>query len=241
MNTRTKIILGFVYSLISAYFIIYKFVHQGFYYIQSGGGDWGYLAVILGWLLFSIASFPLIVVFKNVMKITSGSPARRYFYIMVTPTVFGTLVLLTLTITGRMIYKPLYEKKHIEIQNTVNVTPIRISVNSPAYDPTCSCTRASTNGLIDIVNAAPFPVEFQIRSSGSAVCQTGTEFRYRTLVEKGNFSKAFTCFYNPSDVFDKESVMKENFILTFREKNNDGVTVEKLFRVSEFRESAGFR
>ncbi len=208
--------LIFLYSALISYFIIYKFAFETFYHIQLGGGDFGYLAILLTWPIYLFCSIPLAFSFKKISK----------NILLFSPFIIGLLILVVLTFTGRAIYEPLYSMKMNEIQEKVTIEPVKFEVDKSS----------TLTGAVKINSDVNFPIIFYIEKIYEPIpndCQINTVWEYQ--ITKGQQIVEFNCGAGyPKSINPKASIL--NFVI--EEKENAGVKVKKTLPLNQFIEIA---
>ena len=223
-------VFGFFYSFITTGLILTYLVFIPYYHVKLGGGDWGYLNVIFGWIALTIVSVPLFIyTISDIKKQLTNNDKRslRISLAIISPTIFGYLLLIILTITGRMMFQPIYAKKKSILESAIIATPISGTLENPEFDPQCRCVRRKIKGTIELHTTAGFPVVAHLESSiPQSVCMIGTELSHE--IQSLNETLHYTCFIN--DFARTENSMDTySIIMEFQEKNNDAVTVTKSF------------
>lgn len=234
-----KIGLGFIYSLVTTYFVIYKLIIEDFYQVKPGGGDWEYLAIILGWPIYTIVSSPLLVVFYKKFKTTQNSRLKFLCLLTISPTLIGLTLLLFVTLTGRFMYQPIYEQKKLQIQKNVVVKPLTIVDQGFIYDPQCKCTRKRVAISFDITNDVNFPIYLEVNPSYVGECQFNLNLIH--YLRKGSESLQFQCFFD-NNVYPTMGNLPQDitYKLSFEEDKNAGVHIDKTYPESDFKKNNQF-
>jgi len=208
-----KTFVAFCYSLLLTYFIVYKMVVVDFYHIQLGGGDWGYLAVLAGWPLYIFAHIPLFLL-------------KQYSNIALFPSLIGIIILLTLTLTGRLIYKPFYKYKTHQIETKIVLEPVMLRILKE-YAASCNCMAPTMKVGLLIENKTNFTVRLGVNNYS---CQYGETFDY--YVAPGPQQRVeFNCGTVWPDKFNANTDALE-FVL--QERDNAGVQAKQTILLKDF-------
>ena len=238
---ETKLIYGFIYSLVTTYFVIYKFVFEGFYGTPDMLPDWGYLAIYLGWPMYIIVSIPVIIIFNRNFSKLQDTLSNLYFFIMILPTLFVFILLAYLSFTGRSIYKPLYEQKKLQIQNNLSIEPRQIEYQKPSINSQFNPARHVIKGIIKISNKVNLPIIIKIKPNDDKwFCEIEGNLYYYTL-KKGTELKNYYCYLNINENYDIANLSKLSFTFLLTESGNPGgVKKEKTYTIGDFNNKIGF-
>lgn len=235
-----KKILIFIYSALITYFVIYKVIWEEYYYIQLGGGDWGYATVIVGWILMKIAHLPIVLIALKDID-TKQNSLKKYLFrnyaIPLLPSIIGLIILIIFTFTGRALFQPLYNTKINQIQKKVHMYFSSIKIEKK-YDSKCSCISSKLIGTAEIDSNLDFPAVLEMKKSydnppGDSCIMDGG---FVKELANGSQSIVFDCGYRYPEKINQNT---DKFIFVITEKKNVGVKMEKTVSYSDFSRKEG--
>ena len=223
MSLGVRNIFAFIYSLIVTYLIVYVFVIRTIYPVQLAGGDWGYLAVILGWFFYILLLLPVLIFVRP--------KVNNILYLL--PAYIGILCMFILTFTGRAIFQPLYNNKIDEMQNDLLIKHMSYSYLGYQKRITSDYIDPKSEGTIEIENNVSFPIAIRIEPKYSsddsflqATCEINGEFNYQ--IEKGKNMVNYECYFSEDRV---HKVSEDAITYTFRIEmmGNAAINKEEIF------------
>lgn len=239
-NIWVRVIAGFIYASITTYLVLYDLVLKSLYYVHLGGGDWGGLAIILGWPIYILLSAPISIFFVlNYFK-QKDRVSKLLYFIMFLPTLCGYMLLYTVTLTGRMIFQPLYDRNINQIKRDVNVTPVSIDNQGDVIKPGIVLTVKRVSGSFEFSNNLSFPVKAILTTSvGDERCNFVNDTP-PYIIRNGRERKNFQCDFIQDPTREVTNIYNLTYILSVVAQDNAAVKMEQTYSSKDFIERHNF-